>query len=71
VPALSARPPTTLTPEQEEILAVLTDQPMRGKEIARGCGHTYNGYFRQLLHDLVVEGHVRQVRGTNGGYRRP
>jgi hypothetical protein len=64
-------PPPALTPEQEEILAVLTDQPRRGKEIAKLIRHPANGYFRGLLRDLVVRGLVRRVRGSNGGYRLP
>jgi hypothetical protein len=62
--------PAPLTPEQEEIMAVLTDEPMRGKHIAKRIGHPANGYFRGLLRDLVVRGHVRHVRGSDGGYVR-
>jgi DNA-binding IscR family transcriptional regulator len=59
----------TLPLEQQEILAVLTEQPMRGKEIAKRIGHkATSSYLRELLVDLVDKGHVRHVRGAHGGY---
>lgn len=57
-----------LNPTQLDILNALAARPQSSKALARASGHTYSGWFRINLAQLVEQGLVQRTRK---GYRRP
>jgi hypothetical protein len=57
-----------LTPEQQAIMAVMTDQPQTTQRLANRSGRKINHYFRRQLAALVNMGLVRRI---SHGYLLP
>lgn len=65
--AATETPLPRLTGTQEDILRALTDEPQTAPAVASRAGHSYSGWFRQNLGDLVELGLARRTRH---GYQR-
>jgi hypothetical protein len=62
-------PRERLTPQQEEILAVVGSNWISAKKIAYRIGRRGSSYIRMLLVDLVESGHLVHEYGR--GHRQP